>query len=445
MPHSAPSRQPEFAFSVVSAAYNVEAWIGSFLQSIKAQSLDFKKYIQVIIVDDGSTDGTRAIAEGWADEHPENIVYIHQENKGVASARNTGLNFAQGAWVTFCDSDDFVCDTYFETVKTFLDSGFDGMLVVCNPIYFFEKTNSFSDTHWLRFKFQNGNTVVDLDQHPEYVQFFVHSAFVQRKALLSSGLCFDERVRPSFEDGHLLNKFLLLSGTRKVAMLKDALYFYRKHDTGKSLIASGWDTAEKYRDQIFYGYLDLVKLSEKKLGLVPPFIQQVVICDMYWYMKKFLNHSVPIEFSRKDFLDFLDIVHLLFVHIDAEQLLFSRLPLLSPLYRLAMLNIFKKMSLAFPVIVQEMSLNRKEALVIGCTGGKSFFSFRSGEAVITPLWERVVRHRFRGMLLCAEHHFRLPLEGCLPLSCSVDGQAVAFLYKGEIFNALSAAVLLQEK
>ena len=437
-----PADNPSFFFSAVTAAYNVEPWIARFLRSLTEQTLDFHGHIQVILVDDGSTDQTGAIAEAWAREHPENTVCLRRENGGAASARNAGLDCAQGRWVTFCDADDYVDADYFARVKEFLDAGFDGACVACKLIFFEERTGEFADTHHLRFKFREESAVVDLDQRPEYVQLSFSSAFVRLKDLRAGGLRFDARVRPSFEDGHLLNKFLLCAGTRNIAFLRDARYFYRRRVQGGGLVESGWHRPEKYRDQIVYGYLDLVRFARQKTGRVPAFIQQAVIYDTQFYIEKFLLQTIP-SFSPQEFADFLQLMRALFAHIDRDQVFLSPLPMLSVPIRTAMLNVFKgELPPLLPLEVEEVLADQREIWVGACTGAHAAFRFHAGRAV-TPLEADIVPYEFCESLLCVSHRFRLPL-GETPLSCTVDGQAVDFLHRGKIFHTFSTADLAQE-
>lgn len=118
----------EFYFSVVTAAYNAAPWIDTMLSSLVQQSLDFEKNIQVIIVDDGSTDETADVCRTPPSRNiPHNIVLLHQENSGPASARNSGLELTNGEWVTFIDADDFVAPSYFQVIQDFLtQSQYDG-------------------------------------------------------------------------------------------------------------------------------------------------------------------------------------------------------------------------------------------------------------------------------------------------------------------------------
>lgn len=88
--------------SIIIPAYNCESTLDRCMDSILGQ--DFKDY-EVLLVDDGSTDGTPALCDSFA-ERDNRVNVIHKANGGVSSARNAGLDKATGTWVTFADSDD---------------------------------------------------------------------------------------------------------------------------------------------------------------------------------------------------------------------------------------------------------------------------------------------------------------------------------------------------
>lgn len=91
-------------FSVIVPAYNVKDYLQNCINSII--NTDFSDY-EIIIVDDGSTDNaTPELCDKIAAEHPELIRVIHQENKGLGGARNTGTAHAKGDYLFFVDSDD---------------------------------------------------------------------------------------------------------------------------------------------------------------------------------------------------------------------------------------------------------------------------------------------------------------------------------------------------
>lgn len=100
--------------SVIVPVYNVEAFLRQCVDSILAQTY---KNLEIILVDDGSTDQSGAICDEYAQRYP-NIVAIHKKNGGLSSARNTGIAAAKGAFLGFVDSDDFVEATMFEKLLT---------------------------------------------------------------------------------------------------------------------------------------------------------------------------------------------------------------------------------------------------------------------------------------------------------------------------------------
>ena len=89
-------------FSIIIPAYNAEAYLQRCLDSIFSQ--EFDDY-EVIVINDGSTDGTAALLEEYASIHP-NLQVLTQSNQGMATARNRGLDAAQGDYILFVDSDD---------------------------------------------------------------------------------------------------------------------------------------------------------------------------------------------------------------------------------------------------------------------------------------------------------------------------------------------------
>jgi len=98
--------------SIVIPAYNPGKDIIKCLDSLKAQTYtDF----EAIIIDDGSTDGSEKICDQYASEDPRFRV-IHKQNAGVSAARNQAMDLAQGQWVTFIDSDDWVDPEYLENM-----------------------------------------------------------------------------------------------------------------------------------------------------------------------------------------------------------------------------------------------------------------------------------------------------------------------------------------
>lgn len=112
--------------SVIVPVYNAERYLEKCVDSILAQT---HENLEVILVDDGSTDGSAAICDGYA-KKDSRIVVIHKENGGQSSARNRGLDICRGEYIGFVDSDDSIKpDMYRAMLEKLLETGSD--MAVC--------------------------------------------------------------------------------------------------------------------------------------------------------------------------------------------------------------------------------------------------------------------------------------------------------------------------
>jgi len=100
-------------FSILVPVYNVEKYLDQCIQSILNQSVND---YEVILVDDGSTDGSGDICDQYAHEYPNIIRVIHKDNEGPLLGRLTGISFAQGDFCLFVDSDDYVEPNWLEVI-----------------------------------------------------------------------------------------------------------------------------------------------------------------------------------------------------------------------------------------------------------------------------------------------------------------------------------------
>lgn len=92
--------------SIIVPGQNVEAYIGKCLDSLLYQDISSSDY-EIIVVNDGSTDRTKEIVEGYVSSH-SNVILINQQNKGLSCARNSGVKVARGSYVMYIDSDDYI-------------------------------------------------------------------------------------------------------------------------------------------------------------------------------------------------------------------------------------------------------------------------------------------------------------------------------------------------
>lgn len=136
--------------SIIVPVYNVEAFLTKCVDSLLAQDLPADDY-EIIIVDDGSTDGSGALADALAAEHG-NIRVIHQRNRGLSGARNAGIPVASGTYFMFVDSDDFLCPNVLGTLVGLMES---------------------KKLDLLRFNYQNVNMDGEVFEPNKYVKPFV--------------------------------------------------------------------------------------------------------------------------------------------------------------------------------------------------------------------------------------------------------------------------------
>ena len=108
-------------YSVIIPVYNVEKYIDRCLKSIISQNYDD---LEIIVVDNGSTDSSGSVCDTYANEY-SNISVYHIENHGVGSARNFGLSKARGEFIYFVDSDDYLVGNLFAEFEDKLTPDFD--------------------------------------------------------------------------------------------------------------------------------------------------------------------------------------------------------------------------------------------------------------------------------------------------------------------------------
>jgi len=281
--------RPEVSFVV--AAYNVEPYVGALLASIFGQEIEVAD-IEVVVVDDGSTDGTRNVVADWMARHRGAITYCRTPNRGAAEARNHGMSLARGRWLHFVDADDILapgfCAAMFEAIadaeanpeNDVGDAGAIPLALFANLVFYREETDTVDDSHPLRHRFSRGVTMRTLPELGRDIVNSVAHGWLDREAVVASGLRFDSRVRPTFEDGHFINRLFLANEGRQVVFVPDAHYLYRKRAAGDSLVNLGADSTAWVEGQMAFAYLDLLDQARAAVGMVPRYLQVLVLYQM---------------------------------------------------------------------------------------------------------------------------------------------------------------------
>ena len=108
--------------SVIVPIYNVEKQLSRCIESLLKQELID---IQIILVNDGTPDSSGEIAKKYAVKYPYKIVYVEKENGGLSDARNVGVKYATGEYISFVDSDDYISDNLYKDLEKYIDQKYD--------------------------------------------------------------------------------------------------------------------------------------------------------------------------------------------------------------------------------------------------------------------------------------------------------------------------------
>ncbi|RKT77275.1 CDP-glycerol glycerophosphotransferase (TagB/SpsB family) [Terracoccus luteus] len=265
-------------FSVVSAVYNVSRYLQEYLDSLEKQTFDMSR-VQVVFVDDGSTDDSRAVLEEWAGRARSQVVVLHQENGGQASARNRGLEHATGEWVTFTDPDDTLGPDFFQSMADFAAEHPDVQFLSANVVLHNESTGAFA--RHPRWKMYEGDRLIDLDVATAYIPGSSTTSFMRRETV--GDLRFNAELRPNFEDGDFAVRYLLRAPHRTTGFIGSARYFYRKRSDQSSTLQTGISVTGRYSTVPRDGYLALLREAARDGGRVPMWVQHVILYELSWY------------------------------------------------------------------------------------------------------------------------------------------------------------------
>ncbi|WP_434098970.1 CDP-glycerol glycerophosphotransferase family protein [Streptomyces xantholiticus] len=207
--------------SIVVPVYNVEDFLGECLRSIAEQSL---RDIEVVMVDDGSTDGSRAITRQFADED-ERFRLVTQENAGLGAARNTGIREARGEFLAFVDSDDVVPPDAYEKMLASLDAS--GSDFVSGNVSRLRASGKVQQSPMFREPMAKSRTATHVTRHWPLLYDRIACNKVFRRAFWDRhGLAFPEGVL--FEDIPVILPAHFLAAS--VDVLHDTVYLWRDRD-----------------------------------------------------------------------------------------------------------------------------------------------------------------------------------------------------------------------
>lgn len=269
--------------SVIVPIYNTEQYLSRCIDSILSQSVaDF----ELLLIDDGSTDGSGAVCDAYA-EKDKRVRVFHKENGGVSSARNLGLREAKGSWVTFIDSDDWIEEDYFQL--------------------FFEKN---ADLYVQNWSFASGGIMehyqqqfVDGNTYCSFMQENIHSdafrtaccSFFKMKIICDNDLRFDVQHRLGEDTLFVMDYYKY---ARTIQIMDNSCYKYNRHENWEGKYLMSWKEVESYLVSFVEKYNMLHIESQQLLNFMFGFFNDRIKDDEKFLCLKW-NLSKPVLFYKK--------------------------------------------------------------------------------------------------------------------------------------------------
>jgi len=202
--------------SVIIPVYNVENYLNRCVESVINQTY---KNLEIILIDDGSTDNSGEICDKLK-KKDDRIIVIHKENGGLSSARNAGIDIAKGKYITFIDSDDFVdVSTIDKSIKKMKNNNAD--ILVFNRYYYYENGNKL-----LRFKIIDKDLVMNSEQAIYEMNNYNNFDMSACCKIFNMNLFKEIRfpIGKISEDFYVM--YLLFDNAKKIVYTSEPLYYY---------------------------------------------------------------------------------------------------------------------------------------------------------------------------------------------------------------------------
>lgn len=264
----------QYDVSVVIPVYNCEEYIEKCVESIQHQNYAKLNKIQVILINDGSTDNSLKICNQIKNHIKDlSIEIITEKNSGVSSARNKGIKAAKGKYIMFLDADDYISENTISGLVDFFDSHYEEIELVTYPRYEVDTkkqtvkqmkryTDCFEETR-----------IYDIEKE---FQSLVPTLNVIVKNLYDNNVLFDESL--FFHEDTLYTTEIIMRN-KKIGYVKDAIYYYRIYDGNTVNTKSN----PLFSFEQYMSFFEkLVEKYKKPDGSIPRYIQSNILNTIKW-------------------------------------------------------------------------------------------------------------------------------------------------------------------
>lgn len=184
-------------FSVIIPCYNVENYIARTINSVLEQTFnDF----EIILVNDGSVDNTGKILDEYLKKDTR-IKVIHQKNRGVSEARNTGIREAKGKYIYFLDGDDYVSTSYFEDMSKIILK--NNLEIIISPYYIEKNNKKFLLISNIKEKYYNRDFILKNLFTRKICKAAIGTSLIKKEIIVKNNIFFNEKLSYS-EDYHFI-------------------------------------------------------------------------------------------------------------------------------------------------------------------------------------------------------------------------------------------------
>lgn len=276
--------------SVIIPAYNVEKYIRRCLDSLVSQTYE---NLEIIVVNDGSTDATGDILQEYAARFPGKVIPFHRENSGQAEARNFGMTKATGEYIGFVDSDDFVSAVMYE--KMYREAEENGCDLVTCGYYGCDDVTGEITVYQTGYKGEFNQSIYE---NPHILR--VNSPYPWNKLYTKELL---ERAEFQFKKGIIFEDlcavFPLFMDAKKVGRVHEKLYYYIKGRKGGTI-----STFDERHGQIIDS-LRIMNEAYTKRGMFETFYDTLLFFNIrhiyarFDEMERYENESFKKEFTER--------------------------------------------------------------------------------------------------------------------------------------------------
>ena len=270
--------------TIIVPIYNVEKYLKECIESIINQTY---KNLEIILVNDGSTDDSLKICMNYK-KKDNRIVIINKTNGGLSDARNKGIDAANGKYICFVDSDDYISSAYVELLYNEARKN-NTDIVLCGIKYVNDEKKILSEYAYKKNFVKSGKELL-IDYYQENgVEVIVAWNKLYKRELFNT---YRYNVGKIHEDEFLTYK--ILYNLDKVSIISDKLYYYRKNDTSivnKKFNLKRLDLLEALENRMRF----FKEKSENKLYILTVELYVWVLKDFYVKTKKYIDHSKNIQ------------------------------------------------------------------------------------------------------------------------------------------------------